>query len=282
MLVNARQTAGAGWRVCPTLTPLYYAGPEYDGLPDDLRRQYNALTAAAFVDLILFFEQAFAAALAALLREPDRLGPELAIAVERFAEDERRHGRMWRDLRRGEPPVVCVGRPLRWGLAWLARRPRRFPVVVLVMLAMEELSIEMSRRCGRIDPANLDPAYAAAFREHLLDEARHVQVDRRLLAHLLDPLPPRWAWANAALFRLFLRHLWLRPARAAARVVDVMAEGRPDRRRLRAAFRRVGESPAYRRMMFSPQTSPLLVAVLRKHPAFCPAELRDHLTETAA
>jgi hypothetical protein len=282
--------AAADWSrlfVCPTLTPLYYT-PGYAALTDRQRLRYNQLTAVAFNDLVLFFEQTFAAALAALLADPSALDDDLRRRVERFAADERRHVEMWRRLNRmtaagrgngnnndGDgQPLVRVGRPLAAALGWMAARPRAFPVVVLVMLLLEEHSIEIARRCGRMAAGDIEPHYAAAHRAHLADEARHVNVDRELLAKLLSPARGPLRRLNAVAFRAFVRRLWLRPTRAAARVVDALAgefpDLRPARRRLVRELGQLADHPGYRRMMFSPQSTPLTFAALRAHPDFDP------------
>ena len=278
--------------VCPTLTPLYYT-PAYADLTAAQRLRYNQLTAVSFNDLVLFFERTFAAALRALLADPDALDDALRARVERFAADERRHCVMWRGLnrssaaglsgatgkagdgrRRGDYQIVRVGRPMAAALGWVAARPRAFPVVVLAMLLLEEHSIEVARRCGRVPADQLEPRYAAAHRAHLADEARHVNVDRELIARLLDPLRGPLRRANAAAFRGFVRRLWLRPTGAAVRVVDALAgefpELRPARGRIARQLRGLDRDPGYRRMMFSPQATPLTFAVLRAHPEFDP------------
>ena len=244
----------------------------------------------SFTDLVLYFERTFMGALRALLADPVALDGGLRVRVERFAADERRHCAMWRRLNAvstaptagngrlgnggGDYQLVRVGRPAAAALGWMAARPRAFPVVVLAMLLLEEHAIEIARRCGRVPADQIEPNYAAAHRAHLADEARHVNVDRELIARLLGPLSGPLRRANAAAFRGFVRRLWLRPTGAAARVVHVLAgefpELRPARRRIVGQLRDLERDPGYCRMMFSPQATPLTFAVLRAHPEFDP------------
>ena len=204
--------------VCPTLTPLYYSAV-YQELTTAQQLRYNQLSAISFTDLILFFERSFAGALESLLRQRDRQTAEFRVELESFLADERRHCEMWRRLNCvsvprkpdvGDYRVIRLDRPLPMLLRMLTNRPQTFPVVVLVMLTLEEHSIEMSRRCARVDLDVLEPHYRDAFRAHLLDEARHVQVDSKIFHELIDPLSVNVRRLNAALFQLFIRNLWLR------------------------------------------------------------------------
>jgi len=275
--------------VCPTLTPLFYAAV-YRELTAAQQLRYNQLSAISFNDLILFFERSFAGALESLLRQRDRQTAEFRIEIEGFLADERRHCEMWRRLNCvsmprkpdvGDYRIIRVGRPLRILLSVLTDRPRTFPVVVFMMLTLEEHSIEISRRCARVASDVLEPHYRDAFRAHLVDEARHVQVDKKILHELIDPLSVSARRLNAALFQLFIRKLWLRPARAAARVVKVLAdefpELRPIQSRLLAGLGEAGNNPEYRRMMLSARCVPLLFGLLRRYPEFCPGELKSEL-----
>jgi len=275
--------------VCPTLTPLFYS-PVYRELTAAQQLRYNQLAAISFNDLILFFERSFAAALESLLWKPGRLSPEFRLEIAGFLADEQRHCQMWRRLnsismprqqKTGDYRIIRVARPLRILLSLLTDRPRPFPVAVLMMLMLEEHSIEISRRCARLAADVLEPHYRDAFRAHLLDEARHVQVDKRILHELIEPLSMSARRLNAALFQLFIRKLWLRPARAAARAVQVLTDEfedlRPNQSLLLAGLGEAGNNPAYKRMMFSPECAPLLFELLRLCPEFCPGEMKSEL-----
>jgi hypothetical protein len=275
--------------VCPTLTPLFYS-PVYRELTDEQKLRYNQLSAISFNDLILFFERSLTPALESLLLQWGGLSAEFRGEIEGFLADERRHWQLWRRLNSismprqpntGDYRIVRVGRPLRMLLSVLTFRPQRFPVVVLMMLLLEEHSIEISRRCARLGADVLEPHYRDALRAHLLDEAKHVQLDKRILHELIKPLTHSARRFNSALVQLFVQNLWLRPARAAARVVRVLTDEIPEllpiRARLLAGLGEAGNNPEYRRMMLSPACAPLLFGLLRQYPEFCPGEMKCQL-----
>jgi P-aminobenzoate N-oxygenase AurF len=272
--------------VCPTLTPLFYS-TAYRELTGEQQLRYNQLSAISFIDLILFFERSFTASLEALLRQDGRLSDSFRADIQDFRDDERRHCQLWERLNRASTArgrkthdyrIVRVGRPLCILLRMSTCRPRTFPVVVLMMLTLEEHSIEISRRCARVAADVLEHHYRDAFRAHLLDESVHVQVDRRILNELIEPLSPILRRLNAALFRLFIRKLWLRPALAAVRVVQALVaefqELQSIQPRLLQGLNEAGNSPEYRQMMLSSESAPLLFGLLRRYPEFCPKEVR--------
>jgi hypothetical protein len=207
---------------------------------------------------------------------------ELRGRIGMFLDDERRHVVMWRRLSRatadagGGGGIVRMRRPISAALRLLASRPRKFPVVVLVMLTLEEHSIDISRRCGRTGRDALEPHYAAAYRAHLADEVHHVRIDRELLDLLIEPLPPGLRTVNAALYRRFIRTMWLRPTAAGRRVIEALIrehpELRPIRPRLLRALATLDRNAEFRQMMFSPQTFPLTFSVIRRYGEFSPVD----------
>jgi hypothetical protein len=265
--------------VCDSLTPLYYTSL-FGELYAAQRLRYNQLSAISFNELIVFFEHSFDVALEALLTDRSLKDNELRGRIGMFLDDERRHVVMWRRLNRatadagGGRGIVRIRRPMSGALRLLASRPRKFPVVVLVMLTLEEHSIDISRRCGRTGRDALEPHYAAAYRAHLADEVQHVRVDRELLDVLIEGLPPWLRAVNAALYRRFIRTMWLRPTAAGGRVVEALVREypqlRPIRPRLLGALETLDRNSEFRRMMFSPQTFPLTFSVIRRYGEFSP------------
>jgi len=266
--------------VCPTLTPLYYTST-YRQWSDFQRLRYNQLSAISFIQLIVFFEKSFAGALEAMT---DSVGcdRERKARIDQFLADERRHCAMWRRLERGCSPKAPLPTVIHdkghFGIMirLLTAFPKIFPVDVLTMLTLEEHSIEISRRCGRLDIGELEPHFASAYRAHLLDETRHVQIDRQLLQDLVQSLSPTIRRLNAAMFRWFIRTLWLRPRRAAARVLSAMIQEFPELKasRERALLELAGleYNSDYRSMMFSATTLPMTFSFLHSHPDFWPGE----------
>ncbi len=259
------------WFVCPTLSPLYYT-PSYETLDEAQKKRYNQLTALCFNELIAFFEQNFASSvLAAIGNSKTRaVAPGLVDCLQGFWHDEQEHIGYWRSLNRLTAPheyatsdqwIVRFSPVVLRGLKWLTARPFRFPAVFWIMLALEERSLEISRRCLALPADDLEPTYRKLYQHHLRDEVRHVELDRHLIEFFYAPLPLYWRRCNARLIAEMIGRFFLPPTRSAIRVARQLAAEFPSlahrlptwERELRA----VSKNPRYVEMMYSRTTTPI-------------------------
>lgn len=268
------------WWVCPTLTPLYYA-PCYGELSEGQARRYNQLTALSFGELFGFFEATFEHALRAVLsaRSGRPVSGELRACLEGFIREEAKHREMWWRLAALSEPgwydespmrVVRIPGVTRRGLSWLTGRPDWFPAVVWAILALEEHSMEISRRCARVPAERIEPRYAAVYRAHMAEEARHVQIDWHLLVHLMEGIGPAMRRVNGWVFRAAVRGFFLRPTRAAVRVVDALVGGMPElagmRGRMVRDLKGLDGDGRFRQMMLSPESTPVTFRLMGRYP----------------
>lgn len=238
----------------------------------------NQITGLCFNELITFFESAFAPAVLAALRR-QAVPEDLAECLHHFLADEARHSAMFERLNRLSAPgwytrspfhLLRVPAPVRLMVGALTRRPAVFPAMLWIMLALEEHSIEVSRRCAAA--TELDPSWAAAYAAHLEDEVRHVQVDVHLIERFHSGRPGWLRRANAALVRAGIARFLLAPSRSGARVVaQLVAEFPalgPLAPRLVREMRALDRSAAYQSMMYSRRTTPLTFALFDRFPEF--------------
>lgn len=280
------------WFVCPTATPLYYT-PVYGELSEAHARRYSQLMGMLNNELICFFETALAANVLTALSRPGRRGgsAELTACLSRFMEDEVRHTRMFRRLNRLSAPqwyghegegdsggrdhhLMVVPRPVYAALDFITRRPLAFPMILWVMLVMEERSLMLSRRYAKLPPAWVEPHYAAVYKVHLEDEVRHVQIDWHLLERFYTRCTSAVRRANAALFRTFIVGFFLTPARSNVRVVTQLSDEFPELRpllpRMCRELRDLPRNPAYRAMMYSEATTPITFGLFNHFPELAP------------
>jgi predicted metal-dependent hydrolase len=270
------------WFVCPTLTPLYYA-PVYRELDECHQRRYNQLTALSFSELIAFFETTFAASvLAALAKSRDQqFDRDLVDCLEGFIAEERHHTEWWRQLNRlsepelyanSEQAIIQLSAAARFFLRRLTNHPRAFPVVFWIMLALEERSLEISRRCMHMSPGRIEPRYAAIYRAHLAHEVRHVQIDWHLIERYYAGRSALLRQCNAQLFRLAIKRFFLPPTRSAVRVVTRLVAEHPELGPLDSVMRqqlyRVGDDPAYHQMMYSRESTPITCSLFDQFAEF--------------
>jgi P-aminobenzoate N-oxygenase AurF len=268
--------------VCPTLTPLYYA-PIYRQLDESHQRRYNQLAAICFSELIGFFETTFAASVLAALANSRRHGVDRALVdcLEGFLAEERRHTEWWRRMNRLSEPelyansdqaMIRLPAATRFVLRQLTSHPYLFPMVFWVMLALEERSLEISRRCMRLRVEQIEPRYLAVYRAHLAHEVQHVQIDWHLIERFYAKRSSVMRQLNARLFQAAIRHFFLPPTRSTVRVVSRLVVEHPALAPLSSTMKRqlhqVGHDPAYHEMMYSRKSTPITFELFDCFPEF--------------
>jgi hypothetical protein len=270
------------WFVCPTLTPLYYA-PIYSELEARHRLRYNQLTALSFSELIGFFETTFAASVLAAISRSRRRAVDrpLVDCLNAFVAEERQHTDWWRRLNRLSLPdlyaetdraIIQISMPARSLLRQLTNHPVAFPFVYWVMLALEERSLEISRRCLRMPIDQIEPRYLAVYRAHLLHETRHVQIDWHLIEQFYAQRSSAVRRLNASMFCFAVRKFFLPPTNSATHVISRLVFEHPELEAHRSLMwrqlRQVGSDPAYHQMMYSRDTTPITFSLFDRFPEF--------------
>jgi hypothetical protein len=265
-----------------SLAPLAHS-TVFDQLSDAQQRRYNQLAAVMQNEIICFFEQEFAVrVLPAMLRDK-RLPPALAQSMQQFIDDERQHTELFRGLNRfaepkwyanGDYHVLRIPRAFRALLRFMTSHPSLFPMVFWIMLLMEERSLMISRRYAEMAAETVEPHFAAAYAAHLEDEVRHVQIDWHLLEQFYRSRP-RWIRrVNGRLLEWFIAGLFLKPRRANVRLLHLLIEEFPElepkRTPLVQAVHHLLENAGYREMMYSPQSTPIAMALLEECPELRP------------
>ncbi len=270
------------WFVCPTLTPLFYA-PVYRELDECHRRRYNQLTALSFSELIGFFETTFAASVLAALAKSRRqqIDRDLADCLEGFVAEERHHTEWWRRLNRlselelyasSDQALIRLPSAARFLLRQLTNRPHMFPLVFWVMLALEERSLEISRRCMRLPVEQIEPRYVAIYRAHLAHEVRHVQIDWYLIERYYAGRSATLRKFNAEMFRWAIKRFFLSPTRTAVSVVGRLVAEHPELGAFRSVIKQqldgVGRDPGYHQMMYSRESTPITFSLFDQFAEF--------------
>ena len=270
------------WFVCPTLTPLYYT-KSYSRLSREQALRYNQIMGMAHNEVIAFFETRFAGNVLGTLAKAKRKGSPAGLAecLGNFIREEASHTEMFRRLNRLSEPrwyaqqdfhVLCIPPAVQRLLNYVTRHPRTFPMVIWIMLIMEERSLEISRRYAHMDKAKVEPHYAAVYRNHLHDEVRHVQIDWHLLECFYEGRASPLRELNAALVRLFVYGFFFTPARATVRAVDLLVGEFPELAELYPQMvlelKALRHDEDYRRMMYSQEVNPLTFALFDYFPEF--------------
>ncbi|HVR76274.1 MAG TPA: diiron oxygenase [Planctomycetota bacterium] len=264
--------------LCPTVTPLYYT-EIHRSLTVEEKLRYNQLSGLAFNEVISFFEEMMAPVLLPAAARAARSSPELAECLARFEEEERRHLTTWRELNRWTEAELHGGKDRRFlklpallkaVFRDLCRRPRMFPMLFWLLAAQEELSMEVARRSLAMPGDLIEPRFAQAYRAHLADEVRHVQIDWHLIDHFHAPAGRVCRGLNAFLFREAFRHFFVTPKRLARRVVEALARDFPNLAPLvpemLLELRGLRTCRPYQEMMYSRRNHPVLFALFDSFP----------------
>jgi len=149
-------------------------------------------------------------------------------------------------------------------------RPRLFPAIFWIMLVLEERSIDISHRCLRMEPADIEPNYREVYRKHLEHEVGHVYLDGQLIDRYYAH---RRGWVrrfNARLLRAAVAAFLLPPVRSAARVVQQLVRELPQLAPLQslmlAQLKEVGARPEYHQMMYSREATPITFNLFDQFP----------------
>ena len=217
-----------------TLTPLSHTAA-YGGLTDEQRLRYNQLHGLYVNEQILLFEESLAGpVLGGLLQMP--LPHGLDGSLRHFRDDEARHSTMFRELNRelapglygqGDFRFIEAPRTARRVLGALGRHPRWFPMLLWLMLMLEERALHYGRDVLRHADA-LEPRAVETQRRHLRDEAHHVGWDQDVLDWLWPRTERPLRHLNAALFTWLVGEFFSVPRRGALAVVRELAAVCPE------------------------------------------------------
>ena len=130
--------------------------------------------------------------------------------LDRFVREEAEHQQLWQRLNRASEPYwyadgkrrfVQISKIASQLIGQVLCRPDQWTVVFWLMLALEERSMEISRRCLRVGCYEIEPHYQAAYALHRDDEALHIQIDRFLIEKFFVNQSSAMRSVNACLFR---------------------------------------------------------------------------------
>lgn len=255
------------------LTPLYHCQSYRSLLDEEDRRLYNQLFAQYVSEQFIFLEDRF------LCRVVERLLPwagniswDLKNCLEIFLAEEVKHTEMFRRLLR-----IC--NPERYEksdyyflqlesyedklIRAMARFPRALNYWIWVALLFEEKTIDYFThyRASQRDSQGqkLDHLHYQVHQFHMIDEARHVQIDEHLLRYIFDQSNTFVRHFNISLLQRMMKN-YTNPRRANIAIVEELCRLHP---RLRSHFGRLsqeiraqnGQSP-YQMAQFSRRNFP--------------------------
>ncbi|NBO38414.1 hypothetical protein EBU99_07500 [bacterium] len=255
------------------LTPLFHC-PSYSGvLNADERRTYNQLFAQYVSEQFIFLEDRFLCKVVeGLLPWAAGVSFELRSCLEIFLEEEIKHTEMFRRLLKLSNPERYATQDFYFLrlkkhednlIKAMAQVPRQLNFWIWVALLFEEKTIDyfshyrMQQRDN--SKASLDTLHYQVHQFHMLDEARHVQIDEHLLKYIFEQSPSFIRSINTFLLRKAMAN-YTEPKRANILIVEELCAIHP---RIRSQVNRLanevraqrGQSP-YQQAQFSRKNFP--------------------------
>jgi hypothetical protein len=189
-------------------------------------------------------------------------------ALDTFVAEEMTHSALFHDLLRGLRPewyakqwnhFIRLGPLGDAALGLMVRQPGIFPCFLWLVQLLEERTMFASRLFLAEAPA-FPEAIIALHRQHLADEADHVQWDMALIARRWEQTPSWLRRLNVRLLDWMLGEFIALPRRAALQVIDALAADLPDLSvsptRLKCALRELARQPDFRAAVFGRDAVP--------------------------
>ena len=248
------------------LTPLPFT-PAWSELNPAEQLRYNQLHGLFFHEQIIFFEQKI---IVPLMRAAQWhiVDPGLRQSLDTFIAEEMVHSAGFHSLLRTLRPewyardwrhFVRLGAVGEAALGAMTRSPHIFPCLIWLVQLLEERTIFASR-LYLAEPDAFPEIMIPLHRQHLADEADHVQWDMALIAQLWDRTPAWLRRANVRLLDWMLGEYIAVPRRAALRVIDALAEEMPrlsvPAPELKNALTELSRRPEFRAAVFGRDAVP--------------------------
>ncbi len=260
--------------------------PAYHCLSEANKLRLNQLTSIGVCEQFVWFEEdLLTVALAEILKRRD-VTPDLKECLENFIDEEKRHSLMFRrmllkfsaDRYKFQPYwLVKLNAIQNFVFAKVVRNPHVFLSWIWLAIFFEERTLHVSqlyRRAEHFDQNPVDPMFSRVHALHMIDEARHLQIDQYLLFAFYDRAPI-WkrklsAWLS---FKIFANYR--SPKRIAKKILgllideNIAAKNDDQAHYLRTMAKQLPilrESTAFQNALFGPKILPRTRELMSQYP----------------
>lgn len=264
----------------PGMAPLTYL-KAFQALTSEQKLRYNQLFALGILEQFAWFESDLLGRI--LVQKIARLrAGEFREALEHFVADEVKHTEMfWQIMEKYEPEIYSerkyhflnLGFLQKLGVWFLVTFPELNLAWIWMAIFFEERTLDYSKKyvdCERKTPGKIDPQFLTAHRLHLIDEARHFQMDIHFLERIYNPAG--WlkkSWAYFGMRRLM--KAYTSPKRVTFKVLERMQTEFPDLknetvRALKLELQEIGRSREFLDMAFGLRAVPRSRELMKSDP----------------
>lgn len=186
--------------------------PSYKSLTAEQRLRYNHLYALSVCEQFIWFEQGLICPIINKWIANSDLPEDFRLALKFFNEEELRHSSMFRRLlKKADHRAYSTGdfrlyklKPLHKAFFnSVIRWPQIFLAWIWMAIYFEERTLFISRHYH--DDASVDQTFRRCHQLHMIDEARHLQIDQYLLKYFYDSASPFKRRLAGKMFTALLR-----------------------------------------------------------------------------
>jgi len=262
-----------------SLNPLAYL-PSYSLLPEYEKLKVNQYYAAGLCEKFIFFESALSIALESLLSKKSNLPANMIKLMEVFYEEEMKHSDMFNRLANAALPEKYKGRDYYFLSSnykiWLAnnvifKHPKTFIYWVWLGAYFEEKTVVFSQEYIK-HRKDIDPLFYKVHKFHLLDEARHVEMERHFFTYFYDRQPEFKKKMALRMFKATVKSIQI-PTRTLGKIFldlqkDISVQNEKVYDDLLKEMDTLDQNPEYLKVLFGRSRFPIFQDLLSSHKEF--------------
>ncbi len=257
--------------------------PSFAQLPAEIRRRYNQLNALAVCEQFVWFEEDLISRVITNLLGSNELTGDLRLCLENFVREEERHSEMFkRVLLKAEPDYYSNHKYQYFTLTRfqskffenVVARPHLFLVWTWMAIYFEERTLHISQLYRRAERASsqdqkIDETFSRVHFLHMIDEARHLQIDQYLLEAFFVH-ESAWKKRLAAHLTHKVFEAYRAPKRIALRILETLKKEDPSVTnvcdQIASELPLLATSPEFKHAMFSNEALGRTRELLKSHP----------------
>lgn len=251
--------------------------PSYELLTENERRDYNHRYALALAEQFIWFEQGIVIPILQNLLKTRTFSSDFTECLQHFIEDEMRHSALFQKLLQRAAPAdytpfeyrfYKLSQVQKWFYSSVVDYPNTFIAWIWMTIYFEERTLHISRLYAQ-ERRQIDATFARCHQLHLLDEARHLQIDQYLLQHLYDQ---ETSWKKFLASKMYQQVVlaYSRPRRISGQILDSMKQRDPERGvvfdQIKKECPLLAEHDEFKVKMFGDQAIPRTRALLAQYP----------------
>lgn len=219
-----------------TLGSLYYL-PSYQTLTPQEKLKYNQFFALSICEQFVWFEEYFICPILKNMIEAVKkkdIDNTWSLALTHFYNEEVGHSELfWRLLQNSRPDLYPQKKTFLFQPSWLhqliLKKMIQNPNIILswiwLSILFEERTLDFSRRYLE-DQKQIDPQFVRAHKMHMIDEARHVQMDYHLVERFYKSAPA-WQKKLTVFFMNQVVESYASPSRVPMKILRQMQKELP-------------------------------------------------------